>query len=197
MSHPDEHLLVALVGFRGVGRVTSCDQGGNERAEEGFAATACIVHELEEAEVKRQLLLRETPVRAQPGAQERPEPLDGVDVHLAEAIPVLVAGVFAGPVADRFVLIAPGGQAGVDAILVGMDEGTRGNRGLDDRLDRGLLHVGHHVQDHLTTALDQTEDGGLVFLPRAPARRAGQLPTASEPPLLATAAGWPLWPATT
>src|SRR4051794_24635702 len=35
----------------------SCDQGGNERAEEGFAATACIVHELEEAEVKRQLLL--------------------------------------------------------------------------------------------------------------------------------------------
>src|SRR5829696_4850496 len=189
-------LTEALVGFRGVGS-GSCDQGGDERSEQGFAATACVVHELEEAEIERQLVLRETPVRAEPGAQERPEPLDGVDVHLAKAIPVLIAGVFAAPVADRFVLIAPGGQAGVDAILVGMDEGALCNRGLDDRLDRRLLHVGHHVQDHRTTALDQAEDGWLVLLQRAPAWRAGQLATASEPPLLATAAGWPLWPATT
>src|SRR4051794_41226129 len=90
----------------------SYDQGGDERTEQGFAATACVVHELEEPEIERQLLLRETPVRTEPGAQERPEPLDGVDVHLAKAIPVLVAGVFAAPVADRCVLIAPGGQAG-------------------------------------------------------------------------------------
>ena len=99
--------------------------------------------------------------------------------------------------ADRFVLIAPGGQAGVDAILVGMDEGALGYRGLDDRLDRRLLHVGQHVQDHRTSALDQAEDGRLVLLPRAPAWRAGQPASTSEPPLLATAAGWPLWPATT
>src|SRR3954468_25095247 len=38
----------ALVGFRGVGSA-SCDQGGDERAKQGFAATACVVHELEEA----------------------------------------------------------------------------------------------------------------------------------------------------
>src|SRR3954454_873193 len=77
----------------------SYDQGGNECGEQGFAATACVVHELEEAEVVRQLVLRDAPVRAQPGAQQRPEPLDGVDVHLAEPIPVLVAGVFAAPMA--------------------------------------------------------------------------------------------------
>src|SRR5215210_6487286 len=175
----------------------SCDQGSDEGAEQGFAATACVVHELEEAEIVRQLLLRETPVRAQPGAQQGPETLDGVDVHLAEAIPVLIAGVFAAPVANRLVLIAPGGQAGVDAILVGMDERALGNCGLDDRLDRGLLHVGQHVQDHLATSLDQAEDGRLVLLRRASARRACQPTTASEPPLLATAAGWPLCPATT
>src|SRR3954454_24518893 len=175
----------------------SCYQSGNERAKQGFAATACVVHELEEAEIERQLLLRDTAVRTEPGAQQGPEPLDGVDVHLAKAIPVLVAGVFAAPVGDRFVLIAPGGQAGVDAILVGMDEGALCNRGLDDRLDRRLLHVGHHVQDHRTSALDQAENGWLVLLQRAPARRAAQLATASGPPLLATAAGWPLWPATT
>src|SRR4051812_16237974 len=104
---------MALVGFRGVGSA-SCDQGGDERAKQGFAATACVVHELEEPQIERQLLLRDPPVRAEPGAQERPEPFHGVDVHLAEAVPVLVAGIFAAPVADRFVLIAPGGQAGID-----------------------------------------------------------------------------------
>ena len=46
------------------------------------------------------------------------------DVHLAEAVPVLVAGILTPGMADRLVLIAPGGQASVDAILVGVDEGA-------------------------------------------------------------------------
>src|SRR3954453_3021818 len=37
----------------------SYDQGGNEGGEQGFAATACVVHELEEAEEVRQLLRRD------------------------------------------------------------------------------------------------------------------------------------------
>src|ERR671921_842976 len=106
--------VMPSVGFRGVGSA-SCDQGGDERTEQGFAATACVVHELEEPEIEWQLLLRETPVRTEPGAQEGPEPFHGVDVHLAEAIPVLVAGVFAAPVANRLVPVAPVLQAGVDA----------------------------------------------------------------------------------
>jgi len=155
------------------------------------------VHELKEAEVERQLVLREAPVRAQPGAQQRPEAFDRVDMDLAEPVAVLVAGILAAPVADRLVLVAPSRQARVDGILVGVDEGARGDGGADDRLDRGLLHVGQHVQDDLSAALDQAEDGRLVLLQRAAARRACQLATTSEPPFLAIAAGWPLCPATT
>jgi len=70
------------------------------------------VHELEEAEVKRQLVLRDAPMRSQPGAQQRPEAFDRVDVDLAEAVPIFVAGVLAAPMADRLVPVAPGGQAG-------------------------------------------------------------------------------------
>jgi hypothetical protein len=99
---------VALVGFQGVG-FGSCDQGGDEGSEQGFAASARIVHELEEAEVERQLVLRDAAVRAQPGAQQRPEALDGVDVHLAEAVAVLIARILAAPVADCLVPVAPGG----------------------------------------------------------------------------------------
>ncbi len=50
---------------------SSRDQPGDERAEQGFAASACVVHELEEDEVKRQLVLRDTPMRAWPGAQQK------------------------------------------------------------------------------------------------------------------------------
>jgi len=47
---------------------TSRNQAGDERAEQGFAASTRVVHELEEAEVERQLLLRDAAVRAKPGA---------------------------------------------------------------------------------------------------------------------------------
>src|SRR5215213_1033937 len=194
LHHPISN--TALVGFRGGGAV-SCNQACDKGAEQGSPTPARVVDELEEAEIERQLVLREAPVRAEPGAQQGPEPFHGVDVHLAEAVPVLVAGILTPGMAGCLVLIAPGGQAGVDAILVGVDEGALSNGARDDRLDRPLLHVGQHTQDHLASALDQAEDGWLVLLQRAPARRAGQPPTASKPPLLATAAGWPLCPATT
>ena len=91
----------------------------------------------------------------------------------------------------------PSWQAGVDAILVCVDEGARGDSGGDDRLDRPLLHIGQHMQDHLAAALDQAKDRRLVLVQRAASRRACQLAAAPEPPRLATAAGWPLCPATT
>src|SRR3954468_23400704 len=83
----------ALVGFRGGGagsRNQACDKG----AEQGSPTAARVVDELEEAEIERQLVLRDAPGRAEPGAQQGPEPFPGVDVPLAEPIPVLVAGVF-------------------------------------------------------------------------------------------------------
>jgi len=54
----------------GSGVVTgpSRNQAGDECAEQGFAASARIVHELEEAKIKGQLVLRDAAVRAQPGA---------------------------------------------------------------------------------------------------------------------------------
>src|SRR4051794_25672697 len=50
--------------------IPSGHQGGDELAEEGPAAAAGVVHELEEDEVERQLLLRDAAVRSQPGAQQ-------------------------------------------------------------------------------------------------------------------------------
>src|SRR4051794_40875268 len=57
----------ALIGFWGDGG-TSQDQSRDEGAKESFASAAGVVHEFEEAEIERQLLLRDAPVWPQPGA---------------------------------------------------------------------------------------------------------------------------------
>ncbi len=44
----------------------SSDERGDEGVKQGFAALARVVHELEEAEIKRQFVLRDASVRAQP-----------------------------------------------------------------------------------------------------------------------------------
>jgi NAD(P)-dependent dehydrogenase (short-subunit alcohol dehydrogenase family) len=59
--------LEALIGFRGDGG-TSHDQSCDESTQESFAPAPDVVHELEEAEIQRQLLLRDAPVWSQPGA---------------------------------------------------------------------------------------------------------------------------------
>ena len=58
---------LALIEFRGDGGA-SHDQSRDEGAKESFAPAPGVVHELEEAEIQRQLLLRDTPVWPQPGA---------------------------------------------------------------------------------------------------------------------------------
>ncbi len=111
---------------------SSRNQAGDEGAQQGFATSASVVYELEEAERERQLVLRDAPMRAQPGAQQRPETFDRVDVHLTKAVPVLVAGILTASMTDRLVPVAPGWQARVDAILVRVDEGVLRDCGLDE-----------------------------------------------------------------
>ena len=97
--------------------------------------------ELKEAEIGWQLLLRDATVRPQPGAQQRPEAFGRVDVDLAEAVAILITGILAPPMADRPVPEAPGRQAGIDGVLVGVDERARRDGRLEDRLDRCLPDV--------------------------------------------------------
>src|SRR3954454_22896593 len=110
---------------------TSRHQGGDEFAEEGSASAPGVVHDLEEGEVERQLLLRDAAVRPQPGAQQRPDALHRVDVDLAEAVAVVIARVLAPGVAQGLVPVAPVVQPGVDVVLVGVDQRAVDDRGLD------------------------------------------------------------------
>src|SRR3954454_4734600 len=175
----------------------SRDERPVEGGEEGLTSTTRVVDHLEEGEIGGQLLLRDAAVRAEPGAQQRPQALGGVDVDLAEAVAVLVARVLAPGVAHGLVPVAPLLQAPVDVVLVGVHQGAPRDRRLDHRPDRPLPDVGEHTEDDLAPALDQAQDGRLVLGERAAAGSTPQPPPAARPPFFATAAGWPLWPATT
>jgi len=102
-----------------------------------------------------------------------------IDVDLAEPVAIVIAGIFAGAVADSFVAIAPGVQAGIDVVLIGVDQRAAADRPLDDRLDRDLLDVGQQVEHDFTTALDQSEDRRLLLLQGAAATLAFQPSPAS------------------
>src|SRR3978361_2127881 len=111
-------------------------------------------------------------MRAQPGAQQRPETFNGVDVDFAESVAVFVARILTASMADRLVAVAPGWQSGVDAVFIGVDQRAGRNRLRDDWLDGCLPHVGQHVQDYLSAALDQAEHWRFLLLQRAASRRA-------------------------
>ena len=86
--------LAWLLSGSGVVPGPSRNQACDERAEQGFAASTRVVHKLEEAEVERQLVLRDAPVRSQPGARQRPEPLHRVlstCTTLVERVPAALA----------------------------------------------------------------------------------------------------------
>src|SRR4051812_44883996 len=136
-------------------------------------------------------------MRAEPRSQQRPEPLQRVDMHLAEPIAVVVPGELARRMADGAVCVAPLRQPGVDVVLVGVDGRPRGDRPLDQRADRHLLDVGQHPDDDLAAPLDHPEDRRLLLGQSPPARRPFQPPSPARSPFFATASGWPLCPATT
>ena len=59
-----QHKARRLLLGSGVVLGLSRNQTGEQGTEQGFAAPARVVHELKEAKVERQLVLRDAPVRA-------------------------------------------------------------------------------------------------------------------------------------
>src|SRR5947209_558342 len=133
------------------------DEGTNKGPEQSFSTPTCVVHELKEAKIERQFVLRDAAVRTQPGTQQRPEAFDGVDVDFAEAVTIVITRILTAGMTHRLVAIAPRRQTGVDVVFVGVDQRAGCDRIRDDRLDRHLPHVRQHLQNDLPATLDQPE----------------------------------------
>ena len=100
------------------------DQQLNKRTQQRFASPSHVVHKLEETEVEREFLLGDAPMRTQPTAQQRPKPFHRIDMYFTKAVAIFIAGVLAPAVVDALMLIAPRLQTGINAVLVGINQGA-------------------------------------------------------------------------
>ena len=121
-------------------------------------------------------------MRSEPRPQQRPKPLDRVDMDFAKSIPILVAGELPGRVTHGVVGIAPFGQPTVNVIFISVDNSSFSNRLFDQRGDRVLLHVREHRDDNLAATLHHAEDRRFLLLQRSSAPFPLQ-PTAAPGPL--------------
>ena len=156
------------------------DQQLQKGTEQAFTPAADVRHELEEAQVQRSFLLREATRRSPPGTEPGPKALQGVDLNLMEAIPVLVPGVFAPAVTHGVMIETPILQRVINRVFIGMNARAGGDQDLDQRPDRRWLDIFQPSDDHHAAPLDHSEHRRLFLLQGAPAPRA--LPPAPPPP---------------
>src|SRR5215510_14079581 len=103
-------------------------------------------------------------MRAQPTPQERPEPFHRIHMHFTKAVAIFIPGVLAPSMVDTLMLVSPGRQAGINAVLIRTHTCPRHDRVFDEGLDCLLLHIGQQIDHHLTTPLHHAKDGWPLFL---------------------------------
>src|SRR5215468_8605926 len=118
-------------------------------------------------------------MRAQPTPQERPKAFHGVYVHFAQAVPIFIACKLASPMVDTLMVVAPGLQTGINAVLVRIYTCACNDGVFDERLNGLLLHIRQQIDDHLPTALHHPKNGWPLFL-QGPTATVALEPTATS-----------------
>ena len=108
-----------------------------------------VMRPLEHGDVLGEVFLVDAPEGPQEVAQPGPNPFHGVAMHFADAVPVVVPGVFPLRVADRAVPPARGRHPVVGRRFVGVERRVLPGLGLHFRLDRVLAGVVAHRQADL------------------------------------------------
>src|SRR5262249_15332917 len=125
---------------------------------------ADIVHKLEETQVEREFLLCNAPMRAQPTAQQRPEAFHGIHMDFTKTVAIFISSELASSVVDTLMVVAPGLQTGINAVLIRINKRTWNDSVFDEGLNGLLLHIGKELDDHLPTTLHHPKDGWSFFL---------------------------------
>src|SRR5215510_6951334 len=85
-------------------------------------------------------------------------------MDFTKTVAIVVSSEFASSVIDTFMIVAPGLQTSINAVLVRVHQCPWINGVFDERLDRLLLHIGKQIDHHLTTALHHPKDGRSFLL---------------------------------
>src|SRR6266571_8634746 len=101
-----------------------------------------------------------------------------------QAVTVVIPSVCTTAMTDARMRIAPRLHAAGDVVCIRVYTSAQGNRCLDQRLDRDVLHGFQQANDHVTTALDHPEDRGFLFGAGAASALALEPSPPSAPPFV-------------
>ena len=110
-------------------------------------------------------------------------------MHFVKAVAIVVAGILAMRVAYAVMFVALFGQPIVDVVFIGVDDRSGDNCLADQRTDGDLLHVRQHLQHHLPSPLQHSEDRWFLLFQGAASPRAFQPPATPGPAFFFTAVG--------
>src|SRR5216683_282003 len=97
-------------------------------------------------------------MRTQPTAQQRPEPFHGIHMHFTKTVAIFISGEFASSMIDTLMIVSPGLQTSINAVLICVNQCTWINSVFDQRLDGLLLHVREQIDHDLTATLNHAKD---------------------------------------
>ena len=104
---------------------------------------------------------------SQPGTQQRPEPLDGINMDPMAAIAVVVTSVVAPAMAHGRVVETPFRPPMANLVLIDVHPSARRDESLGTRADRGLPDVFQQADHHRPAPLDPAENRRLFAVQRA------------------------------
>jgi hypothetical protein len=85
-------------------------------------------------------------------------------MDFTNAIAIFIARELASSVVDLLMVVAPGLQTGLNAVLVRINQCAWMNGAFDERLDSLLPHIGEQMDHHLPPTLDHPKDGRFFLL---------------------------------
>ena len=100
------------------------------------------MHKFEEAQVEREFLLRNTPMRTKPTAQQRPEALHRIHMYFTKSVAIFISGEFTPSMIDTLMLVSLDIQASINAVFVCINKRTWRDGVFDQGLDGLLLDIG-------------------------------------------------------
>ena len=95
-----------------------------------------------------------------------------INVHFMKSTATVVPCILALTMANSFIPVSPMSKAGINIVLVRIDQRACSNRGRDERLNRLLPDVLQHANDHAAAPLNHAQPRRLFLLQRTPAASA-------------------------
>src|ERR671924_388628 len=88
-------------------------------------------------------------------------------MHFTKAVAIFISCELTPSMVDMLMIVAPGLQTGINAVLISIHTCAWINSVFDQRLDGLLLHVREQIDHDLTATLDHPKDRGSFLLHRA------------------------------